>query len=207
MVSVGKPSNNQTRATKKKKKSYTGTAVGVCVVIVAVIAFAMLVLPNGDDSGLKPQNDPPLDGTFTLTGSTVSNGTQYYAVATFVFDNGKLSSQNVDTTANKNDLPSSIKIHTNSVNYIEPYHASSTGPVRGPNEMTTVDSLVYHNPFLKDMTSVGTKNIKVDGTSTTGYGFEDSSGNTYYLDHDGRLIAYSFLKYGVSYLAVLSQWN
>ena len=187
-----------TVATSKGNKN--GIAIAVVAVIVlavaAILASGMLTNDGEDDSNLVDTvNAKPLDGDFYLSGGVRSNdGTEYWTNAIISFDNGKLVGKNVNTSVKEPN-----KQWSSGVNITRPIVSMHDGTEYviseppNPGHVSTFDSIVNHNPFLFGMKHCGDKLVKINDYSTQeAYGFQDSDGNKFFVNKDGRLLAYSF---------------
>jgi|GEM_PF-3317776 len=187
------------------KESKNGVAIAVVAVVIlalaAILGSGMLSNGSDDDSNgggsglIDTVNAKPLDGSFYLSGGVrAEDGTEYWSNAIIEFDNGKLVEKNISTSVKEpnGQWESGIDITRPIVTMHDGTEYVISEPPN-PGHVSTMDSIIDHNPFLSRMSHCGDKLVKINDYSTLeAYGFQDSDGNKYYVNKDGRLLAYTF---------------
>ena len=197
---------------KDASKPVTIFCVVATLAIVVIVAFMLPSILNNDPDDDNQRKDlvnaVPLNGTYTLTGSTeLDDGTEYYTTSVFTFNKGSMVNCNVKTTINEPSAPSGIDLnrHTVSINGGEVPNIPDGTTM--PGYVSTDESIADHNPFLSGMTGGHCKTLTTSNGSKSVHGFSDSRGNIYYLSVGGELVGYEYHSDGVRLLAILSDWS
>lgn len=196
---------------RKEIYKFMGRGIAVClaifVAIMLVFSSGILVDDDQDDGGkIDLVQAKALDGTYHLSGGVkLNDGTEYWMVADISFNDGNLISKNSNTIVKEpdEDWDSGVNINRPTIHINSGEEIVVPDPPTAPGYTSVKDSMVAHNQFLEGMEDCADKYIKLSTGEVTGYGFEDSSGNIYYLLKDGRLAGYSQSYNGVKVLTVL----